>query len=201
VVAAIPTVVQTVTNSLVVGALIALGVFNGLGLLMQATAFRSLRNTYRRHKSLELEQLQAQVVNQRKAEVQRLLEEDRWQQVLNQLLADALAGPSAFVGQEGILTLSADPAPRFAVAGPSAVVEYVFTTQPQEQGSGLWQRLRRREPVIPLDAALHPAARVEMQAVWEHLAEKRLRDEAPASPRQAEWFLVERRRESEAKEK
>ena len=35
-----------------------------------------------------------------------------------------------------------------------------------------------------------------VQAVWEHLAEKRLRDGAPASPRQAEWFLsVHRRRE------
>ena len=191
-----PTVVETVTNSLVVGALVALGVFNGLGLLAQAAAFRSLSRTYRRHKSLELEQLQAQVVAQRKAEVQRWLAEDRWQPVLNQLLADALAG-TAFVGAEGILALTADPAPRFAVAGPAAGVEYVFTTQPQER-ERFWKRLRRQESLVPLDAALHPAARVEMQAVWEHLAEKRLRDEAPASPRQAEWFLiVHRRRERE----
>ncbi|RLC69502.1 MAG: hypothetical protein DRI81_20385, partial [Chloroflexi bacterium] len=54
--------------ALVVAALGAL-VFVGLAALMQAAATRSLERAYRQHASLELEHLQAQHVNRRRAEL------------------------------------------------------------------------------------------------------------------------------------
>ena len=151
-------------------------------------AIRRLEATYRRQKSLELEQLQAQVVARRRAEVEEeLAQPNGWRKVLDQLLADALPEVGATVGQAGVLDLSADPAPRFTVAGKDGRL-YLFTTSPEA--------LRRKVGLVgwkgeavPLDASLHPAARAEVQAVWEHLAERRLR-ERPVLPRQAEWFLV-----------
>jgi hypothetical protein len=184
-----PTAVATVTGSLVLAVFLVGAGLNGLALLMQATALRSLERSYRRQKNLELEVLQAQVVAQRKAEVARLLEKDPdgWQRVLGQLLADALAGADARIGAGGVLSLSFSPAPRFTVAGVGDYV-YVFTTLPDElRRIGI---LRRREQVVALDASLHPAARIEMQLVWEHLASKRLKGQAPTLPRQAEWFLA-----------
>ncbi|MGD9101509.1 MAG: hypothetical protein PVF45_13590, partial [Anaerolineae bacterium] len=87
----------------------------------------------------------------------------------------------------GVLSLSISPAPRFTVAGVGDYV-YVFTTLPDElRRIGL---LRRKGQVVALDAGLHPAARTEMQLVWEHLASRRLKGQTPTLPRQAEWFLA-----------
>ncbi|HHH42490.1 MAG TPA: hypothetical protein ENK56_10875 [Chloroflexi bacterium] len=156
-------------------------------------AIRSLERTYRRQKSLELEQVQAQLIAQRRAEVEALLAEpEGWRKVVDQLLADALPDITARVGEIGVLDLSAAPVPRFSVAGVNGQ-GYLFTTSPEAlQKVGLLRQVRVVESV-PLDASLHPAARVEVQAVWEHLAEQRLPSECPYSyvlPRQAEWFLM-----------
>jgi type II secretory pathway pseudopilin PulG len=158
-----------------------------------ARAICNLEQTYRRQKSLELEQLQAQVVARRRAEVETLLAEpEGWRKVIDQLLADALPDITARVGKIGVLDLSAAPVPRFSVAGVNGQ-GYLFTTSPEAlRRVGL---LRQVQVVhtTPLDASLHPAARVEVQAVWEHLAAQRLPGECPYStvlPRQAEWFLM-----------
>lgn len=155
-------------------------------------AIRRLERTYRRHKSLELEQLQARAVAARRAEVEALLaRQDGWRQVLDQLLADAV--PGARVGPEGVLSLSADPAPRFLVAGEADGRAYLFTTSAPETPR---RRLRgRTRAPMPLDAALHPAARVEVQAVWEHLVARHPHPgQIPVLPRQAGWFLAIRQR-------
>ncbi|HEY77195.1 MAG TPA: hypothetical protein G4O00_13645 [Thermoflexia bacterium] len=160
-------------------------------------AIRRLERTYRRQKSLELEQLQAQVVERRMQEVQReLAANEGWRKVLNQVLADALKDTSARVGPVGVLSLTTDPAPAFTVAGEDGR-EYLFTTAPDVLEQVGW--IGRKAPVIPLDASLHPAARAEVQAVWDHLAEQRLRGEVPTLPRQAEWFLVVRERKEQDK--
>lgn len=192
--AASPTTVA-LTGSVVIAIILIGMALNGLALLTQATAFRSLERAYRRQKSLELEVLQSQVVARRQAKVAQLLENDPdgWQRVLGQLLADALAGAGARIGAGGVLSLSVSPAPRFTVAGVGDQV-YIFTTLPDElRRIGL---LRRKEQVVALDASLHPAARVEMQLVWEHLARRRLQGRAPTLPRQAEWFLAVRGHET-----
>jgi len=153
-------------------------------------AIRRLEATYRREKSLELEQLQAQAVDRRRAEVAGILDQPNgWRAVLDRVLADALPENGNRVGREGLLDLSADPAPRFTVAGTDGA-SYLFTTSP-----ATLRRLRvigRKDAVIPLDATLAPTARVEVDAVWERLAAERLRDHAPVLPRQTEWFLVVR---------
>ncbi len=159
-------------------------------------AIRRLERTYRQQKSLELEQLQAQLVAGRRAEVEAALARpDGWRKVLDQLLADALGEAGASVGPAGVLDLSVEPAPRFTVSGENGRL-YLFTTAPELlRKVGL---VGRREEPLPLDASLHPAARAEVQAVWEHLAAQRLTPR-PASgvggttlPRQAGWFLVVR---------
>jgi len=154
-------------------------------------AITRLERTYRRQKALELEQLQAQLVDRRRAEVQALLAQpEGWRQVLDQVLADVLPGEGARVDSVGVLDMSATPAPRFTVAGPGGR-SYLFTTAPEVLRSlgQIW----RKERVVPLDAALSPALRMEVQAVWENLSAGRLGEEVGNPlPRQAEWFLVVR---------
>jgi hypothetical protein len=176
--------------SLLLLALPALGAGGVLGLVSVARAVRSLEHTYRRQKSLELEQMQAQAVAQRRAEVEGLLaREGGWRLVLNQVLADALPEARTRIGQEGVLDLNFAPAPRFTVAGVDGRT-YLFTIAPDLlRRAGM---LKRREQVVVLDAALSPAVRQEVQAVWDHLASQRLREQAPVLPRQAEWFLIVR---------
>jgi hypothetical protein len=161
-----------------------------------AREVRQLAAAYRRQKSLELEQLQARLVAEREAEVKgELSQTGGLELVLNQLLADALPETGAVVGREGVLDASVSPAPRFTVAGPDGH-QYLFTTAPDLLRSvGM---LGRKDDAVPLDAAIHPAARAEIQAVWDHVAARRLRGPQPAYlPRQAPWYLVVRQREQE----
>lgn len=156
-----------------------------------AREVRRLAATYRHQKSLELEQLQAQTVALRQAEVEALLaQHDGWRRILDQLLADALSDTDARVGTEGLLNLSATPAPYFVVAGEKAGRTYLFTTVPPQLPR--WAFLgKRRHQVIPIDASLYPAARLEVQAVWEHLvAHYPRQEEISVLPRQAKWYLV-----------
>jgi hypothetical protein len=161
-----------------------------------AREVRGLTASYRRQKSLELEQLQARRVAEREAEVKReLAQVGGVERVLNQLLADALPETGAVVGREGVLDVSVTPAPRFTVAGPNGY-QYTFTTAPDLLRSvGM---LGRKDEAVPLDAAIHPAARAEVQAVWEYVAARRLRGPQPTYlPRQAAWYLIVREREQE----
>jgi len=154
-------------------------------------AIRRLEATYRRQKSLELEQLQIQAVARRMQEVEHVLTRpDGWREVLDQVLADAL-DTTARVGQAGVLSVACEPAPSFAVSGAEGR-EYLFTTAPETLRRVGW--IGRKTPVVPLDASLHAAARAEVQAVWEHLAAQRGWERMPVLPRQAEWFLVVRKR-------
>lgn len=151
-------------------------------------AIRRLERSYRRQKALELELLQAEVVNRREREVRQRLatDPDAWRALLNQLLADAYPAAPVQVGPAGLLSLAVTPGPRLVVASQTGTL--IFTTDPEPlRRVGL---VGRREMPVPLDAGLHPAARVEMQAVWEHLAAQRLGDVAPVLPRQAAWFVM-----------
>ena len=104
--------------------------------------------------------------------------------MLDQVLADAVPDPGARVSRVGVTDLGAAPAPYFTIVGRNGK-PYTFTTAPEAVMDG-----KRYGEVVPLDASLHPAARMEVQAVWDHLAEQQLRGKVPTLPRQAEWFLV-----------
>lgn len=187
-----PGATTAVTGTVMLVALAAGMSFFGVAGLMQTAAIRRLAHTYRRQKSLELEQLQARAIDARRREVVHLLDEDEdgWCRVVDQLLADALPGGAERVSGQGLVDISMMPVPRFTVAGPRDLT-YLFTTSPQAlREVGI---LSRKHKPIALDAALHPAARVEVQAVWDHLAARRLAGErAGALARQAAWFLVVR---------
>ncbi len=171
-------------------AALAVLVFVGFALLTQTAATRSLERAYRQHKSLELEHLQAQTVARRRAELEKSLEEqaDDWREIVHQVLADAL--PSAATDEWVTVTdISASP-PHFTAARQEGSEEYVFTVAPELVRRG---RLTQRNRVIPLDASLAPTARVEVQAVWQHLMNQHGL-ERRVLPRQAAWYLVVARR-------
>lgn len=154
-------------------------------------AIRRLERTYRRQKSLELEQLQAQAVARRLEEVRGLLAQpDGWRKVLDQVLADAVPNITARLSDADLLEISAAPVPRFTVLGVDGT-GYTFTTSAETLQR--YFPLVMKGEVIPLDAALHPALRAEVQAVWDHLAAERLPAECPLDdvlPRQAHWDLI-----------
>ena len=166
-----------------------------------AREVRDMAQTYRRQKSLELEHLQIQELRHRQAEVDAQLSAqgpDGWKPVLNQLLTDALPDQTGEVkvGAAGMLHLSAEP-PQFLVDGDGEHV-YLITTAPPPPSGRFRALFGDRGPlIVPLDASLSPAARIEAQAIWQHLISKspQYRNASlPHLPRQAEWYLVVRQR-------
>ncbi len=159
-------------------------VFNGATSLLQAVAVRSWTRTYRQQKAQEMEYRQDQAIARRKAEIEQLLADDagNWRQVVAQILADAV--PGADTAWLTTADVSTTPVPRFDVVGQDNQ-RYTFTVSPAT--------LRRKSRVIPLDASLSPAMRMEVQIAWEHLAEQHGLD-LQLLPRRAEWFLVLHRR-------
>ena len=86
------------------------------------------------------------------------------------------------------MSRSCSPVPRLDVTGQDGR-RYTFTVAPDTVRQR-WTLGRDR--AVSLDASLSPTVRVEVQAVWEHLAQQRHLD-LRTLPRRAEWYLVERR--------
>lgn len=185
---------------LIVGAGAALAV-----ILSNAAVTRSinhLERSYRRQKTLELEQLQAQLMANRDGELREILDDSdgSWRQVVQQLLADAFPERIATdTGSDGWLTLAevSDRPPQFAVGRQDETGETFLFSASREALSGspglrdIIFNLLRRDPIIAVDASLSPTARVEVEAVWRHLAQTRSLDPL-ALPRKAEWYLTVR---------
>ncbi len=188
-------VAATVTGGLMFVVLLAVLAFDGVTGLALIAAVRSLARIYRRQKALEMELRQRRVIAERQAEVQALLATtDGWQQVLQQIVADALPDAATHTTATDTATewltvtdVAVSPAPSLSVARQDESGEsYTFTVSPRRRRWAL-----SRERVIPLDAALFPTARVEIQVVWEYLAKRRDLD-TRTLPRRAEWYVVVR---------
>jgi len=107
---------------------------------------------------------------------------DLWRGVVRQLLTDAgVDGDATLVN---VPDISTTPCPYFTVSGANGQPCYLFTTDPD------LLRGSRRDRVVPLDMTLSTSARVEVQALWDHLAQGRLRGKPSALPRDAAWWLV-----------
>jgi hypothetical protein len=183
------TTAATVTGGVAIAALLVGLAFNGFASLSQAASMRSLERTYRRQKAQEMEYHQYNVVVQRQEELTEILAQTGgWQEVLRQVITDA--SPDVSTGWLTLVSIAVSPVPHFVVFGDER--EYVFTVSPNAMRSRA-QRLFQRDQVVPLDASLSPAVRVEVQAVWRCLAEQQSLD-AGGLPRQAEWFLIARRK-------
>ena len=184
--------IATVTGSAAVVVLLAGLVFNALTSLTQAVAVRSLERTYRRQKAQELELAMTQTLTSHQEQVRDRLaaDPDAWRGVVRQLLTDAgVDGDATLVN---VPDISTTPCPHFTVSGTSDQPCYLFTTDPGSLRSS--RTVRRRDQAVLLDMTLSPFARVEAQALWDHLAQGRLRGKPSALPRDAAWWLVIRRR-------
>jgi hypothetical protein len=183
------TTAATVTGGVAIAALLAVLAFNGFASLTQAASMRSLERTYRRQKAQEMEYHQYNMVVQRQEELTEILAQTGgWQEVLKQVITDA--SPDVSTGWLTLISIAASPVPHFVVFGDER--EYVFTVSPNAVCSRT-RRLFQRDQVVLLDASLSPAVRVEVQAVWHCLAAQQSLD-IGVLPRQAEWFLVVRRK-------
>jgi len=184
--------IATVTGSAAVVILLAGLVFNALTSLTQAVAVRSLERTYRRQKAQELELAMNQSLTTYQGQVRDRLaaDPDAWRGVVRQLLTDAgVDGDATLVN---VPDVSTTPCPHFIVSGANGQPRYLFTTDPGSLRSS--RTVRRRDQAVLLDMTLSPFARVEAQALWNHLAGERLRGKQSALPRDAAWWLVIRRR-------
>jgi hypothetical protein len=104
-----------------------------------------------------------------------------WQRIVAQLITDALRSPVRLRDTAPDLS---GTVPYFAVQ--DAQYRFYFTPAPDHLlRAGV---VRQSERIVPLDHP--PETRVEVRAVWSYLAAQHLRDQAPALPRQAAWFLV-----------
>jgi hypothetical protein len=145
-----------------------------LGLLAAAALRRRGRG------KLALEYRHHGLIAQRQEQLaQTLAEPGGWNRVLAQVLADALPGVDP--GWLGLETVTGSP-PSFAVSGEGDGDRYTFTVSPPPLSSA-----------VPLDASLHPATRIEVQAVWAHLMGQQLK-KARALPRRTGWFLIVQRK-------
>jgi hypothetical protein len=179
------TATTTVTGGVLLVALIAGLAFTGFSSLAQAAAIRSLERTYRRQKSQELELALGRELTAHLEQLRTHLAggEDAWRGVVRQLLVDAGIGDAAMLEAGGV---SIEPVPCLVVEGGSR--RYLFTTAPDELRRN--DAVRRSDRVILLDAALSPFARIEAQALWDHLAAQRWHGGQTTLPRDATWYLV-----------
>lgn len=183
--------IATGTGSAAVVVLLAGMVFNALTSLTQAMVMRSLERTYRSHKAREMELALGQSLAAYGEQMRERLaaDSDAWRGAVRQLLTDAgVDGDATLVNVQDVSTT---PCPHFTVAGASGQPCYLFTTDPDLLRSSAI--VHRRDRVVALDVALSAFARVEAQALWDHLAGGRLRGKPPALPREAAWWLVVRR--------
>lgn len=170
--------------------------FVGIGSLAQAGGARALTAAYRRQMAQSLEWQQDEIIEQRRTEAEQVLRDTGdWRGVLRQVLVDALpevgAGDASVeIGDTWLAVVDVGISPaRFAVARQTGEEgsdkRYTFTTSPRIPLINRW-----RERAISLDAALSPSVRVEVEAVWRYLLQKREVDAVAVLPRRAEWYLV-----------
>jgi hypothetical protein len=148
-------------------------------------AIRRLEGTYRRHKSQEMELAMERELSARREQLRARLagEPDAWREVVSQLLVDARVDfDSTTLDVEKVY---ADPAPCLVISAVGW--RYLFTTDPDRLRDS--RAIRWRDRVVPLDAALSPCARVEAQALWDHVA-RELRTGQTTLPRDVAWYLV-----------
>ena len=181
----------TVTGGVAVAVLLVGLALNAFGSLTQALAVRALERTYRRHKAREMELALGQSLAAYGQQVRERLaaDPDAWRGVVRQLLTDAGVDGDATLAE--VVDVSADPCPHFAIAGANGRPQYLFATDPSALRSG--GIVHRRDRVVALDMALSAFARIEAQALWNHLAGGRLRGKPLALLREAAWWLMVRR--------
>jgi hypothetical protein len=184
------TATTAISTSLIVlilgGGLAFVGVTN----LVQAAAVGRFNAMYSRQKTLEGERADREEIRARVGDVKTVLAQaDGWREVIVQLLIDAgvrFNRASLELGEP-----RARPAVHFTVRGGGP--EFVFTPSPRDlQEGGV---VRRDDQVIPLDANASRFARVETQAVWEHLSPK-VKDGQISMQRSAPWYVIVRSTES-----
>ncbi len=164
--------------------LAAIGAVILLSQLMVSSVLRGVRKTYQ--KSLDSQNMI--MVEERSRNVAMRLQDDNgWQVVAEQLVADALSEPIAIDSDAGILDATTEPAPRFTVAGRDGR-EFTFTIDPNMLKK---QRLLQRGDKVLKVSSISPRSHADVSMLWEYvLHTRRLWRVTP--PSTVEWYVAVR---------
>lgn len=128
-------------------------------------AVRRLERTYRQQKAWEREQQQAAALAAYQATLAQQLraDPDAWRPLVAQLVQRAYGGPER---TPHTVTLRTTPAAHATVAFQDGGAEVLLTTDPPALAAAHLVTRAQAAAAIPVDAVLHPQARVTAQALW-----------------------------------
>lgn len=155
-----------------------------LGYLLLGGSLRGIKHVYQ----VSLAKQDAALSDQHTRELAvRLQMQQGWQQIAEQLIADAVSEIISVDGDAGVLDATATPTPKFTVVSRDGR-EFIFTVNPKI--------LKKMRLVKPGDKIINitnvsATSRMDVQALWDYIVRSRNMWSA-TPPSKAEWYVVVR---------
>jgi hypothetical protein len=164
--------------------LAAIGGIILLGYLLLGGSLRGIKNVYQS----SLAKQDAALGDQHTRELAvRLQMQQGWQQIAEQLIADAVSEIISVDGDAGVLDATATPTPKFTVVSRDGR-EFIFTVNPKILKK---MRLVRPGDKIVNITNVSATSRMDVQALWDYIVRSRNMWSA-TPPSKAEWYVVVR---------
>jgi hypothetical protein len=164
--------------------LAAIGGIILLGYLLLGGSLRGIKHVYQS----SLAKQDAALGDQHTRELAvRLQMQQGWQQIAEQLIADAVSEIISVDGDAGVLDATATPTPKFTVVSRDGR-EFIFTVNPK-----ILKKMRLVKPGDKIVNITHVSAtsRMDVQALWDYIVRSRNMWSA-TPPSKAEWYVVVR---------
>ncbi len=164
--------------------LAAIGGIILLGYLLLGGSLRGIKRVYQS----SLAKQDAALGDQHTRELAvRLQMQQGWQQIAEQLIADAVSEIISVDGDAGVLDATATPTPKFTVVSRDGR-EFIFTVNPK-----ILKKMRLVKPGDKIVNITNVSAtsRMDVQALWDYIVRSRNMWSA-TPPSKAEWYVVVR---------
>ena len=164
--------------------LAAIGGIILLGYLLLGGSLRGIKRVYQS----SLAKQDAALGDQHTRELAvRLQMQQGWQQIAEQLIADAVSEIISVDGDAGVLDATATPTPKFTVVSRDGR-EFIFTVNPK-----ILKKMRLVKPgdKIVNITNISATSRMDVQALWDYIVRSRNMWSA-TPPSKAEWYVVVR---------
>jgi hypothetical protein len=164
--------------------LAAIGGIILLGYLLLGGSLRGIKSVYQ----TSLAKQEAALGDQHTRELAaRLQMQHGWQQIAEQLIADAVSEIISVDSDAGVLDATATPTPKFTIVARDGR-EFLFTVNPKI--------LKKMRVIKPGDRIVNitnvsPTSRMDVLALWDYIVRSRNMWSA-TPPSRAEWFVVVR---------